>query len=388
MFVYYLLTFIVLIEVGTKYFHFNKSKIIFKSTYFILSLFAILKSWCVGGDVIQYNKIYIDIFNGLNLSEATNNYSLEPLYYLSNYLFTKITNNFNYFMLTINLFNTFCVYRFLIKFKLEKYLTTLPIYLIFIYFTQNYFYVRQGIALSIIALGFTFFNSRKFVSITILACAPLIHSPAILVYLCFLKFERIIKTKISFIIMTIILIPCYLYSETIMITILKNLHLPTKDYIGYINLKMYPPRSFLIEISIAMFCIFSYYLYFNNAIKSKSSYQQQIDLILVRGLLLFGLVPMAFTFNADLARRSQFYFILSLFIIGKIFTLLKNNNTKYFYIILSAAFIISGFIVRFSNETWVALMDPYIFMYSCDSLCNELESERRLLLANIFNILN
>lgn len=387
MYFYHLISCLVIIQILFKYFLLDKSGFFFRFVYFFASILAVLKSWSVGGDMGAYYNIFNYIAKNPDYRLVSDSYSLEPLFFYINYLFTFISDDFNYLLILINLFNTLAIYRFIIVFNFDKYLTTLPLYIVFIYYNQNFFYVRQGIALSLLALGLTFLVRRRVLSFFIFLMAPFFHVPSILFFICLLKIESIFKSKLSLIILTIGLLIIYFLNDYILIFIFNNLNLPLKNYGSYISDNMYPRRDILFDFIPFLLFTSSYYVIINSNIVN-SIKNIPAGLILIRGLLLYGALPLLFTFNSDIARRTQFYFVLSLFLFGFIYKIFKKGIYNYGYSLLVFGYVLSAFVVRFSNLHWILLMDPYIFFFSCDMVCNELEWDRRLSLVNLLNILN
>jgi hypothetical protein len=354
--------------------------------YIAISLFAILKSWCVGGDMGLYYKIYEDISNSnLDYYDIYYKYHLEPLYYLINSIF--YFSNFNILLFSINLFNCIAIYRFIKVLKLDNYIITLPIFIIFLYYNQNFFYIRQGLALSFIALGISFLHSKKYLALFFFICAPFVHAPSAIFFLCLIKIERLLKTYFSLTFFVAFIFLIYFFNDTLLPLFFNNINLTLKDYGSYIEANMYPRRNILIDVA-PLFFLCCLYIALIKKLHEFMGVNKFAYLLLARGLLFYAVIPLLFSFNSDIARRTQFYFVLSLFMFGKIFSIVRGSFYKILYSALISIYLFAAFFVRFSNKSWLALMNPYITFFSCDEVCNQLEWSRRLGLAELLNVLN
>jgi len=324
--IYFILLFILLILSIS---NIDKNTFYFKVIWPILILLLILYVGLrdnIGGDFATYNKFfnncleqdlfdYINIFNNCIEQDSFFDFTTEPFFYLYYKLIGYIglnlygANLISAILLMISL--SFILIKE--KFPLNGLFLSFPILITIVGIGFN----RQSIALSLIMLGFIFWDRSFIKYATLVIIASLFHKSAIIMILLN-RFDIKISNIFTLIIFIFGLFVIYFFLSPHILNIIK----------GYPLFEVKSNSSFLrVSYILAPSLIFiffkrSFYVYKDYLFLSKYSI---FSLILIPAMIL----------NVDIANRLSFYFLpLSIIILTRLPMIFSDLNLRNLLIII------------------------------------------------------
>ena len=167
---------------------------------FLLSLLAGIRKYNVGTDSGTYTKAFRHNTNINNFSFGEH---VEPAYQVLNYLILSFTHNY-YWLFFITALIVVSSYLYIIKKLSSNYILSVFLFITLGTYTFFFFFLRQGLAMAILALATPYLINKKFKNfLLIVILAALFHVTALFVipfyFLLHLRIKIIYKLIIIFI---------------------------------------------------------------------------------------------------------------------------------------------------------------------------------------------
>lgn len=178
---------------------------------FILSVFAGIRDYTLGTDVLLYGKIWfeksVEFDSFIMFLKKANEYSIGIGYAALNYFVSRISNNFHFFLFVYQFIHLSLIYSTIRLFKSKISITFAFFIYLFTFYNLSYNILRQIMAISIVFFGYRFIKNKKLVKYVItilLACS--FHSTAVIGFMLYPISWAITNKKLKEISKTIIII--------------------------------------------------------------------------------------------------------------------------------------------------------------------------------------
>ncbi|PAY58947.1 hypothetical protein A8C40_06465 [Ligilactobacillus salivarius] len=326
----------------------------------IPSVLAGMRDYSIGTDVLTYGNIWFYNAVGSDFKVYTNwatSSSIGYLYAVINYIVAHFTINPHYFYFIYNFIENIIIFIAIYKNRdvVNVPLAMMAYYLLFYNLFLNI--LRQGMALSLILLGFSLLREKRYVSFLIIVyIAILFHNTAgiaVIFLLLYIFLKKNITLQSNLIIIIVILF------EDI-IRYLGSLGLVGDRYLMYINTEGVSGGFYQHLLG---FCMPTLILFCINRSNLKSNIDYNFLLFVIITSTCFSFLMNKYTFLSRITLYFDIFFIISLPYI------LKNGNVRFSYKginlnkYLAAIYLLIYWVIiygYFNSGNTV----PYIFMRS------------------------
>lgn len=345
---YYFLLLILTLQMFAKKLQF-KNKIFFLKIW--ISIFIILSTirWERGTDWKPYYENYTNNNSFIEFMEAIH---FDKGYQFLNYGLKLIYSDYTFF-----LFFQSVVIGIIYYYMLKKYSDNIfiSLWLYFVYYMGNLFFVRSTLALAIILLSINYIIKQKkktFLLLVLLASS--IHYSALIFLPAYFIFNKIEFSKKQILFLLFLTILGILFLDEGIKIIFQNLYPHRmvyfeKNYISTLGMK----QKYLVKaILTRIFFIISYIFLIDKTERNAKITKGFFKLYLI-GALLNILIS---NINPMLSRVVEYYEISQLFLISKINFMTKNNLKRIIGLLIIIYFIYNFMI---SLNSYKELYIPY-----------------------------
>lgn len=302
--------------------------------FFILVLFASLRSYLVGTDTGSYTS---DFRNSLDSNYYIFRQDLEYGYQLLEYLILKFTHNY-FWLFFVSSVLVVGSYLYIFKKNSENYILSVVIFISFGFYLFYFNGLRQGIAMAIVALATPYLINKQFLKYAlVILLASFFHKTALIMLLFYFIIH--LKFKLEFKALAV-----FLGSYLISGSIIQYLAVSNEKYSSYAevseNAGGYLTLFFYFSISLLLYIFYKKYK-INNS-----------DYYILLQLCLYGvlfLIPVALLGASPSGpQRLLFYFVWVVSLL--IPTAMVKLNSKILYsVFIFLAFIYYSMVLGFGN---------------------------------------
>ena len=324
---------------------------------FFLTLIAGLRHYTIGSDTISYFRSYKQtLYYGVKIFEHSR---FEFGYVLLQYIISRVTSNFNIFLLICTIFMNTSIGIFIYKYSKQPIVSILMFILLRLFFNEMNI-LREFLAVCIILNSVQYIVDRKIIKFLIVVfIASLFHASALVavpLYFLYRK-EMNFKTKTIIFSATIII---YLFLSNILIYITNKIGM----YSNYVE-NFYGSNKLASLLSVLISaCIFIFFKFIYKKFKKNLSIKEikHYDFLVNISYITLMLDIIAYRISI-FSRLINYYGIFKILVLSNVPTIINNRYEKYFCnIIVCTLFFISFIIIMYYRPDWY-LVTPYRFFW-------------------------
>lgn len=311
-----------------------------------LSLFAALRHYSVGKDIEVYAlSDFMSVKNQKSIVSVFTSFGSERLYYLFDYVISKLFGNFRFFLFFHQFIISLLVYKIALSEKNKgNFLLYIFSYLLLTY-NLTFNIIRQSLSIFIVLYSYKYLESRENIKYVIgVIIASMFHTSALICLL--FPFIRIVsswKHKYFYIIVTsTVIIISYYYLNSILNFVGNNFS-AFRHYSHYIDIFDKTNLSKLyLYTKIFMMMFFLFFSSYVCKIDRKNKNNSFLIYMCILDVVLFY----ACAFVKYGYRFSYYFYAFNIYFIPRLYNTIQNKFNKKVYILLVVVILITHWVIR------------------------------------------
>lgn len=324
---------------------------------FVLSIFASVRDFSVGTDIQVYGlSSFRNTYSFTNLISYLKFYSKEPLYYFLNYICSRISTNYHFFLFVLQFISSVILYKILYDYRHKISVTFMVFCYLTIWYNTSFNILRQTTAVMIIIYAFKYLknnNSVKYIICVIVA--SLFHVSALVCFFNILLqyISKFRNRKLYYFISTVGLIMAVIFINELFNLILSKVSIFSK-YQMYIHQDANIRIPYLIVKIVILLFLFLFSVGIFGKIKNKEI-ELLLNLGIIDSILYFSSAFVKFGY-----RLSYFYLPHLIILIPEIQSNIKIRTNRLIFTVVSVFLLLFQWYVRYFVIMYDGVV-PYIF---------------------------